>query len=332
MMPALRFAALALAARAALAFHDCIQPKARSVFRRPGAADAVEALRRGNRAPLEALRAAAPPPGCAGGLCVGMHDGPHESGPASYVAGNASSGFTSLYSTMRVPGLPKNLSGICYYLWSDIFMGDMSWGRMNQFVPQLILGDALDGSTGPPNFDPHYGHHSTWAFGAHYFFEIFDGTDVQAKAAYGDLYPAVEGETLFTSFTASPGPFGPQWTLEMGVVGDASRTSSVLVQQPYMGLGAKWPVPSVSWSELNFTNICINSCWEIYGGIDADHLPSTGTLYDMRITKGPALDYPFVSQWDRDEGATSCFADFRAESHTDGPGGEQHVFWAIETQ
>lgn len=91
-------------------------------------------------------------------------------------------------------------------------------------------------------------------------FEIFDGTSVDAKAAYGDLYPAAEGETLYTSFVASPGPFGPSWTLEMGVVGDSSRTSKVVVDQPYMGLGAKWPVPSVSWSELNFTNICINSC------------------------------------------------------------------------
>ena len=40
-------------------------------------------------------------------------------------------------SSLRVPALPVNDSGICYYLWSDVFMGDMSWGRMNQFVPQV---------------------------------------------------------------------------------------------------------------------------------------------------------------------------------------------------
>ena len=264
----LRASSLALLASSAAAFHDCVQPKARewpysgrdepatrSLFRAPGAGAAVEALRRGDRAPLEALAAAAPPPGCAGGLCVGMHGGPHEGGSASYPAGSEATGWTSLYSTMRVPAPPRNASGICYYLWSDVFMGDMSWGRMNQFVPQLILGDALDGSSGAPSYDPHYGHHDTWAFGAHYFFEVFDGSNVQAKAAYGELYPAAEGETLFTSFAASAGPFGPSWTLQMGVIGDASRTSTVVVDQPYMGLGATWPVPTTSWSELNYTNV-----------------------------------------------------------------------------
>lgn len=45
----------------------------------------------------------------------------------------------------------------------------MSYGRMNQLVPQLILGNALDGSSGPPEYNPHYGTHLTWEFGAHYF-------------------------------------------------------------------------------------------------------------------------------------------------------------------
>jgi hypothetical protein len=174
-----------------------------------------------------------------------------------------------------------------------------------------------------------YRQTATWAFGAHYFFEVFDGQNVVAKAAYGNLYPAAEGETLYTTFVASQGPFGPSWTLEMGVVGDATRLSRVVVDQPYMGLGAKWPVPTTSWAELNYTNICSNSCWEIYGGIDADHLPSSGTLYDMTFTQGAGQSYPFVSQWDRDEGATSCFADSIAEAHT---AREQNVFWAIELQ
>jgi hypothetical protein len=339
-MRLLRTLALAASAASAGAFHDCVQPKTkewpysgavepatRSLFRAPGGAAAVAAARRGDPAPLEALRARAPPAGCGGGLCVGMHGGPHEGGPASYPAGSAATGWTSLYATMRVPALPMNESGICYYLWTDLFMGDMSWGRMNQFVPQLILGDALDGSSGPPDYVPHYGHHSTWSFGAHYFFEIFDGQNVDAKAAYGELFPAAEGETLFTSFVASAGPFGPSWTLEMGVVGDATRLSRVIVDQPYMGLGAEWPVPSVSWSELNFTNVCINSCWEIYGGIDADHLPSSGTLYEMKVTQGAGQSYPFVEQWDRDEGASTCFADAIAESHSQR---EQHVYWSIE--
>ena len=322
---------LALLSTRVRAFHDCVQPK--SIYRRPGAGAALEALRRGDNLPLAALQktAEAPLPGCAGGLCVGMHNGPHEGGPASYTVGNSQDGFIALYSTQRVPALPRNETGICYYLWTDLFMGDMSWGRMNQFVPQLILGDALDGSTGPPNYDPHYGHHYTWMFGAHYFFEIFDGSNVQAKAAYGDLYPTVEGETVFTSFVASEGApgKGPVWTLEMGVVGDASRTSRIVIDQPYMGFGASWPVPTTRWDELNYTNICINACWEIYGGIDPDHLPSSGTTYDLKITRGAGQTYPWATQWDRDEGAGTCFADAIAETHT---ALEQHVYWTIETQ
>ena len=47
---------------------------------------------------------------------------------------------------------------------------------MNQFVPQLILGSALDGSSGAPEYRPHYGEHPTWMFGAHYFFETLNAS------------------------------------------------------------------------------------------------------------------------------------------------------------
>jgi hypothetical protein len=49
------------------------------------------------------------------------------------------------------------------YIWTDIFFGDMSYGRMNQFVPQLILGNALDGSSGAPAYKPKWGEHKTCA-------------------------------------------------------------------------------------------------------------------------------------------------------------------------
>lgn len=89
---------------------------------------------------------------------------------------------------MTVPALPKRIDGITYYIWTDIFFGDMGYGRMNQFVPQLILGQALDGSSGPPDYKPHWGNHSSWTFAAHYFFEIFNPTTGQkdAHAAYGN--------------------------------------------------------------------------------------------------------------------------------------------------
>ena len=129
-----------------------------------------------------------------------------------------------------VPDYPKNLSGICYYIWTDIFFGDVGNGRMNQFVPQLILGNALDGTSGPPDYKPHWGHHETWMFGAHYFFEHVNGSG----AAYGTLFPAFVGETLYTSFVQHPigtnGDFG--WTLTMGAMNDSSRTSTVVADKP----------------------------------------------------------------------------------------------------
>lgn len=234
---------LCLGLAASLAYHDCVQPRKRSLARRGINIDET------------------PPPGCQGGLCMGMHDGPHEGGPASYVVGDAASGFTGVYAEMTVPELPKEQDGICYYLWTDIFFGDMSYGRMNQFVPQLILGNALSGSTGPPLYNPLYGVYNTWHFGAHYFFEVYNATEgsVDAKAAYGKLFPANSGETLFTRFQASSGSAGPVWVLTMGVLGDHTRVSELRVDQPYMGLGAEWPVPSTSWSELNYTNVSYNS-------------------------------------------------------------------------
>ena len=94
-------------------FHDCIQPA------------------KGHRLPpnFAGDLYAPPPANCSGGLCVGMHGGPHEGGPASYPVGSAATGFTRVSSTMTVPELPQKLDGICYYIWTDIFFGDMSQGR-----------------------------------------------------------------------------------------------------------------------------------------------------------------------------------------------------------
>lgn len=86
----------------------------------------------------------------------------------------------------------------------------MSLGKMNQFVPQLILGSALDSSSGPPAYKPAWGTHKTWQFGAHYFFETnnLKNNESTAYAAYGKLYNTTAGEVLFTSFTADDGPHG----------------------------------------------------------------------------------------------------------------------------
>ena len=201
---------------------------------------------------------------------------------------------------------------------------------MNQIVPQLLLGSVLNGSTGPPLYNPTWGTTATWLFGAHYFFECYNAsTDaVDAKAAYGTLHPATTGETLYTNFTAAEGPFGPSWLVTMGVVGDAARVSTLRIDQPYMGLGVDWPQPTVSWGERNYSNVCINACWEIYGGVDLAHMPSSGAAYDVAITRGAGQTYPWVRQWDEDEGAHStCFSSTIAERDTPR---EQHVAWRID--
>lgn len=90
---------------AAFAFHDCVQPKGRD--RRPP-----------NVRAAHPLSSSAPPPpdaaGCSGGLCLGMHGGPHEGGPAAYPVGDAATGFTSVYATMTVPEPPAAIDGITY--------------------------------------------------------------------------------------------------------------------------------------------------------------------------------------------------------------------------
>ena len=211
----------------------------------------------------------------------------------------------------------------------------MSNGRMNQFVPQLILGNALDGSSGPPFYKPHFGEHSQYEFGAHYFFEFLNETSgkLESHAAYGEMYPAKPGEVLETSFVATTsdtdtGSAGPIWTLTMKVVGDSSRTSTLRVEQPYMGLGVNWSVPTTSWAELNYTNLCVNSCWELYGAKDPSHLPSSGSKYDIKIERGKGAKFPWVTQWDEDEGLNrSCATSTITESHNSTV---QHVLWDIK--
>ena len=296
------------------AFHDCIQASNEARRRRVEALlsllgrDVVLSNEDGD---------------CAGGICVGMTNGPHQGGNSSYpVSWNGVAG-TMVKSYMRVPQLPKKLDNITYYIWTDVFFGDASLGRMNQLVPQLLLGDVLDGSSGSPHYKPAFHKHSTWAFGAHYFFEIWnpETKEKEAHAAYGDLYPTWSGEHLYTAFQLSPGdgPNGmenPKWTLTMGVVGDGSRVSTLVVDQPYMGMGADWEETTLSWTELSYQNMCINACWELYGARNAAHLPSSGAEYFLEITQPKPGVFPFTS-WERDEGNGKCPSCQVREGHGD---------------
>ena len=93
-MPNQRGVAMCLLLSAtANAFHDCIQP--RSERRLPPPLRDTASGGDGNDA------------GCSGGLCVGMHGGPHEGGPASYPVSDGKGGYTSVSSTMTVPKMPQ---------------------------------------------------------------------------------------------------------------------------------------------------------------------------------------------------------------------------------
>lgn len=319
-LPVVLFAAtLISSACCSQAFHDCVQ--------------ASKALRR-RRTQLVPQRVGDNPAtlqspfvteSCTGGTCVGMTNGPHQGGNASYpVAFNGTTG-TSVHSRMTVPELPQAVDGITYYIWTDVFFGDASEGRMNQLVPQLILGSALDSSSGPPNYQPFWHRHETWAFGAHYFFETTDpdrGKDPVGRAAYGALHPTWAGEVLYTTFDLLPGGDGmdsqsPKWVLTMGVEGDDSRISRLEVHRPYMGMGERWEKPTTSWLEPSYRNMCINACWELYGADDPAHLPSSGAHYDLTILQPESVAgyYDFTS-WEQDEGNGYCPSTVVKESHS----------------
>ena len=72
---------------------------------------------------------------------------------------------------------------------------------------------------------------------------------------------------------------------------------------------------------------CINSCWEIYGGVDEDHLPSTGALYNITIERGSKQVYPWVEKWDQDEGE-KCIKNEISEQHSDLV---QEILWNISS-
>ncbi len=298
--------------RVADAFHDCVQSRKRARDKR---------LARQNRYYTQ------DDDSCAGGICVGMANGPHQGGNASYpLLWNGTAG-TKMESYLTVPKYPRGLhtrsdfSKITYYIWTDIFFGDESLGRMNQLVPQLILGRALDGSSGVPDFDPQWREvHTKWTFGAHYFFEVWNPSTntTEAHAAYGELFATDPGETLKTTFELShaSNASSPAWTLTMSVVGDPSRTSILTIPEPYMGLGKDWKEPSTSWLEPIFHNLCINACWELYGASNLDRLPGSGATYHWTIEQ-PMSNAPYeFTTWEQDEGNGECPSCEVSEVHT----------------
>ena len=63
-----------------------------------------------------------------------------------------------------MPGKPAKTDGICFYIYFNIFFSGKGDGQMNQFVPQLMLGNSLTNSSGPPDYKPIWVHHDEWTF------------------------------------------------------------------------------------------------------------------------------------------------------------------------
>ena len=225
---------------------------------------------------LPRSRGAARADDCKASICGGM---------ANYAV---APGMT-FYTTFNVPGLPLNQSAIendiTFFIYANIFFdggaGQCRDCRMNQFVNQLMLGQPLYGSTGAPNYDPLWMPTATWIFAAQYFMEIYpNGT---AKAAAGQWYNCSERDVLWTEYSLDENWV---WTLSMGVVGDPSRTSVLVVAEPFMGLLAS---ETKSWNETAYRVAHYNGCWELYGvaPYGGTHYPSSSSVYNMRTTLGP---------------------------------------------
>jgi len=269
------------------------------MYSRPGTLFALLALGAGVAGhPLFGARVDAgfdAPSTCNGGLCGGQAHY-NTFGPATEVSFN---------STFDVPGLPTNPNGTTFFIYFNIFFADPknSLARMNQFVPQLMLGRPLAASTGAPNYDPIWQYHQRWVFAAQYFFEIYNVTTqkIDAHAAAGPLHNVSEGESIYTSFTLDQETWA--WTMTMGVVGDATRVSSLVIPAPYMGL-----LPAAqtkSWSEDVYQAAYVNSCWELYGITEAAQYPSTGSRFDMRTTVNRSNAIAWDTHWS-DRGGATC--------------------------
>lgn len=175
-------------------------------------------------------------------------------------------------SVFDVPPIPDAFDAetMTYYDYFNIYWrANPDGGWMNQFVPQLMLGNALCNSSNAPDYHPHWAKLTGWAIGAQYFFGVCDeGSDgaynctAQSwtdKAATGALVPVEEGELIYTKFELSDEYV---WTLSMGVVGDetGARSSVVVVDRPFMGLVNT----STSWAEPTYDEVYAGACWEDY--------------------------------------------------------------------
>ena len=182
-----------------------------------------------------------------------------------------------------------------YYDYFNIFF-DRAYAppgaKFNQFVPQLMLGTAPP-TRGAASYTPQWPL-TSWHFGAQYFMLRRRRPTTptrERRAATGALHAVAPGEAVRTTFA----PPTARRTLRMAVDGDASRVSTVVAAQPFMGLLNT----TSSWREYNATTV--GSCWENHGMVDASsYPPSWHEVHAINATAPGA----FWSEWETSQGGT----------------------------
>eukprot|EP01083_Nonionella_stella_P234056 824091_1 len=253
---------------------------------------------------------------CHPGLCAGPKHGWIPSSPN-----------VSYYAEFNVPPLPTNFSSDQTYFiyYNIIFKEDEPYGTNNQFVPQLMLGEPLCSSTGPPDYNPIWKTLTQWHIGAQYFFFIKNDSAPDGrsgKAVTGDLIDVYEGDIVYTAFKLSDD--GETWTLVQGIKGNDSAVSVVEVTAPFMGLDPN----TKSWTEEKYNETRLGCCWELYGITQRENYPK---YMDYQIITQADKDFSaYWSSWDMVETPNCSFAPtYRLESGVSQDGTEEIVIFDI---
>ena len=196
---------------------------------------------------------------------------------------------------------------------------------MNQFVPQLELGEALCGSTGAAGgyqtgacsiVDPL----RQWVIQSQYFFGVLNhsgvadpsGVSWTGHAVTGETIPVFPGETVVTNFTqlqngtwllqysvdvSSPGPGGP-------IPGRGNVMSVVQVDHPYMN-------PDLDWLHPDFNHTLAGACNEVYNLQPRKGDVARPLEMNISIIDGaPTQDANWMVDWQVNEGLPQCVSGF----------------------
>jgi len=232
------------------------------------------------------------------------------------------------YAEFNVPPLPASFSASQTYFiyYNIIFPADGDVATNNQFVPQLMLGEPLCGSTGPPYYNPVWKTLKTWHIGAQYFFFVKNESDPSGnsgKAVTGDLIDVYEGQIVYTQFSLSDD--GEVWTLQQGIKGNATAVSTVRVPQPFMGFDPN----TKSWTEPVYNMTRLGCCWELYGINERANYPN---FMDYQIITKTSEDWSnkYWSPWKMVETPTCSYApQYTLEDGVNEDGTEQIAFFDI---